>query len=271
MNLTFIIPSKLESEDRVRNMITILINLLSKFDATVRIKECDISPKFEDTVIPQIKNKFGELPSNLFYTYENQQSEFFHKTKILNDLIEESNTEIICNYDADALLPDSSIVRAYDMIKSGISDAVYPYGCGAYQKAVTYSPETFKKFINSDLDLTQLDQFSTISSSTIGWCQFIRRKNYVNSYMMNENFHAWGPEDCELYYRLNVLGNKVDRVNDYVYHLEHQRTNDSWFSNPNWQKNMQLWQWIRGQNKQKLIQYYSNQDYIKRRNINAGI
>lgn len=271
MNLTFIIPSRLESEDRERNMITILINLLSKFDAVVRVKECDFSPKFEENVLPHIKNKFGKVPSNLFFTYEKQQSTFFHKTKILNDLIEESDTEIICNYDTDVLLPDTSIMLAYDMIKTGYSDAVYPYGCGAYQKAVTYTPQTFEKFIDSDFNLNQLDSFSSKSSSTIGWCQFIRRENYINSYMMNENFHAWGPEDCELYYRLNVMGNKVDRVNDYVYHLEHQRSNDSWFSNPSWMQNMQLWEWIRKQTKQTLIEYYKNQDYVKRRNINASI
>ena len=63
--------------------------------------------------------------------------------------------------------------------------------------------------------------------------------------MMNENFHAWGPEDSELYYRLNILGNKVGRVNDYVYHLEHSRTNDSWFTNPLWKENFMLWNWIR--------------------------
>ena len=83
--------------------------------------------------------------------------------------------------------------------------------------------------------------------------------------MMNENFHAWGPEDCELYYRLNVLGNRVVRVSDYVYHLEHARSTDSWFSNPMWQRNTELWNWIRSQSKEDLLRYYESQDYVKRR------
>lgn len=271
MNLTFIIPIKLESKDRVRNLSTVLINLLSKFDAKVRVLECDTSSKFETLVIPHLVKKFHKLPSNFYFTYKKQQTNFFHKTKILNDLIEQSDTEIICNYDTDILLPDSSINKAYELIISNQSDAVYPYGCGVYQKSVVYAQKTFDEFINSNLDVKQLDPFSTSNSSTIGWCQVIRKKNYIESFMMNENFYAWGPEDCELYYRLNILGNKVDRINDYVYHLEHQRTNDSWFSNPNWQKNVKLWEWIRIQDKDTLMDYYQKQNYIKRRSLNVGI
>ena len=38
MNLTFLIPVKLESEDRVRNLKTILTYLLTKFDAKVLVQ-----------------------------------------------------------------------------------------------------------------------------------------------------------------------------------------------------------------------------------------
>ena len=33
MNLTFLIPVKIESEDRVRNLTTVLTYILNKFDA----------------------------------------------------------------------------------------------------------------------------------------------------------------------------------------------------------------------------------------------
>ena len=37
------------------------------------------------------------------------------------------------------------------------------------------------------------------------------------------------------------LGYKVGRVNDVVYHLEHARGENSWFSNPHMQSNMNEW------------------------------
>ena len=56
MNLSFLIPVKLESEDRVRNLTTVL-SFLSKFNSQILIKESDISPKFESFVLPNLKNK----------------------------------------------------------------------------------------------------------------------------------------------------------------------------------------------------------------------
>jgi hypothetical protein len=263
MNLTFLIPVKLESEDRIRNLITVL-SFLSKFNSQILVKESDISPKFENFVLPNLKNI-----DNIDYTFEKQNNNFFHKTKILNDLIDKSTTEVVANYDTDVILPIQSIQKAYKMIASGYSDVVYPYGCGVYQRAVTYTPDVYEKYINSSLDDQSIDILknnSILSNSTIGWCQFIRKKNYINSYMMNEEFAAWGPEDCELYYRLNVLGNKVDRIDDIIYHLNHARSVDSWFQNPYWRKNTQLWNQIRQLNKKNMIEYYSSLDYVKRRN-----
>ena len=116
MNLTFLIPVKIESQDRVRNLSTILCYLLSKFDAIVSIKECDYETKFESNIFPILIEKFGSVPKNLTYVFEKQKSKFFHKTKLLNDLLEKSNSEIVCNYDTDVLLPESSILNAYKMI-----------------------------------------------------------------------------------------------------------------------------------------------------------
>lgn len=274
MDLTFLIPVKLDSSDRVKNIITVISYLLLNYDAKVLVKEFDTKTKFKTLILHQLQNRLTpDQLKNLEYFYEIQDKKYFHKTKVLNDLLMMSKTEVVCNYDADVILPISSVQKSYEMIISGKSDAVYPYGVGTYQKVVNYPKEVFNKFVSSDMkenDIKTLEQFSTSSSSTIGWCQFVRRENYIKSFMMNENFQAWGPEDCEFYYRLNFLGNKVDRINDFVYHLEHARSKDSWFSNPMWRENTELWYWIRNQSKESFLNYYKNQTYIKRRNINAG-
>lgn len=271
MNLTFLIPVKLESEDRVRNLKTILTYLLTKFDAKVLVQEQDTTNKFTKLIMPYLTKRFGVISHRFQYFFDKQNTNYFHKTKILNDLLLKSDTEIVCNYDVDALFPETTYTNAYKAIKDNQCDVVYPYGCGIYQKAVTYKQETFNKFLNSDLDVQSLDKYATISNSTIGWCQFVRRENYIKSFMMNENFHAWGPEDCEFYYRLSFLGNRIGRVNDYVYHLDHSRTNDSWFSNPLWRGNVELWNWLQTQSKENFLNYYRNQDYVKRRMKNVSI
>ena len=124
--------------------------------------------------------------------------------------------------------------------------------------------DTFNSFMNT-LSTNVLDKDKSLSNSTIGWTQFINRQKYIDSYMMNENFISWGCEDDEFYFRMSTLGNRIARVEDYVYHLEHSRTDNSWFSNPKFNNNWQLWHTIKTFDRNQLIQYYKGQEYLKTR------
>ena len=84
--------------------------------------------------------------------------------------------------------------------------------------------------------------------------------------MENENFIAYAPEDKERFYRFTTLGYNVGRINDYVYHLEHSRGQNSWFTNPHMNNNNSIWDQIQRMNKDELKSYYSSQDYLKKYN-----
>ena len=262
MDLTFLIPIRIETDDRLRNIISSVSYLLRHIPANVIVKEVSNHPTFKFRALPEIK-KYVDT-SNLQYFYEESEDPWFCKSKVLNDLIVASNTKVVANYDADCILPLSSYFSAYEAIDSDQVDIVYPYGCGIYQWKAEYNMQIYEEFINS-LDISVLDKNKTLSNSTIGWTQFINRQKYIDSYMMNENFVSWGCEDDEFYYRMSVLGNRIARIDDYVYHLEHSRTNNSWFSNPNFNNNYQLWNTIKTFDKTKLITYYEQQDYLQKR------
>ena len=82
--------------------------------------------------------------------------------------------------------------------------------------------------------------------------------------MENENFKAYAPEDKERYYRFTTLGYSDGRIDNCVYHLEHARGENSWFSNPFMEYNMAEWERIQGMSKKDLLQYYSEQEYLKK-------
>ena len=86
----------------------------------------------------------------------------------------------------------------------------------------------------------------------------------IADFMENENFKAYAPEDKERFYRFTTLGYSVGRINNYVYHLEHARGENSWFSNPHMESNMAEWNKIQGMSKDNLLQYYSEQEYLKK-------
>ena len=263
MDLTFLIPTRIETEDRLRNIISSVSYLLRHVDAKVIVKEVSGRDTFKFRALPEIK-KYADT-HNLTHIYEENNDPLFCKSKVLNDLIVASDTTVVANYDADCILPKESYKQAYDLIFYGEADIVYPYGCGIYQWKADYNPQIYEEFVKSWDGTSVLDKNKTLSNSTIGWTQFIRRENYINSYMMNENFVSWGCEDDEFYFRMSTLGHRIARLNNYVYHLEHGRTHNSWFSNPNFNNNYQLWNTIKTFDRDQLVKYYESQDYLKTR------
>lgn len=262
MDLAFLIPIRIETEDRLKNIISSVSYLLKHIPAKVIVKEVSDRPTFQFRALPEIK-KYAST-ENLIFLHEESDDPLFCKSKVLNDLIIASGTKVVANYDADCILPISSYHQAYDVINDNQADVVYPYGCGIYQWKANYNMQIYEEFINQ-LDTSVLDKHKTLSNSTIGWTQFVNRQKYIDSYMMNENFVSWGCEDDEFYFRMSLLGNRTARIDNYVYHLEHSRTHNSWFSNPNFNNNWHLWNIIKTFDKEQLIMYYENQEYFAKR------
>jgi hypothetical protein len=263
-DLTYILPTRIESNDRLRNVVTSVSYLLSKFpESKVIVKEVDKQSVFSQHALPLISQVVDT--ANLRHIFEQSDENLFHKTRILNDLIYEADTEYVASHDVDVVYPVESHVNAYMMLKSGNFNVVYPYGCGVYQYQVNYPQNIFENFLQSGFDIDLLTKNSSTQASTIGWTQFYHKQAAINGFMWNENFISWGAEDCEFYFRFNALGYKVGRIDSWIYHLEHSRTHNSHYNNPKFMENHNLWNWIRNQDKETLIDYYRNQPYVKRR------
>ena len=266
-NATFIIPLRIESADRMRNIITLLCFLLGNFDTNVIVKEVDSEPVFEESVLPQIKEFIGN-DINLVHIFEKSDDPVFYRMHILNEMLAMSKTDVVINYDCDVLMPVETYVNAYESILNGACDVVYPYGNGNFQKQVHVTDEIVSDFLNNDFDLSILDKSSQVSTSDFGWVQFFNRSVYIEGGMENENFRGSSPEDKERFFRFTTLGYKVRRIDNWIYHLEHSRGANSWpesiRGNPYMMQNFEIWNHLQTLNKQKLKEYYSNQDYLKK-------
>ena len=268
-DLTYLLPCRIETDDRLRNVITSVTYILKNFpEAKVLVKEVDTQSHFTESVYLKLKSTL-EIQVNLNSFLNRVKKKFFHKTRILNDLCVAADTPIVYNHDVDVVVPKNSHELAYHSITKEGSDAVYPFGCGIYQWAVNYGDQLLDKFLSShdgsDFDFDVLTDNKVRIPSSIGWGQMITKSAEVSAGMWNEEFISWGAEDCEFYYRLNLFGFKVGRVVDDIYHFEHGRTFNSHYHNPKFQDNDRLWNWIRRQDKESLTKYYSTLDYIKNR------
>ncbi len=261
---TFIIPIKIESLDRLRNVITVVAFLLDNFDTNIIIKEVDKESIFKRDALPILK-EILDFEFEINHIFEESTDSSFHRQKIINEIIFESKTKIIVNYDCDVILPINSYLKAYELILNDDTDVVYPYGQGMFQKQVFATDEIVSGFLESG-DYSHLDNHSSLYLSDFGWVQFFNRDVYIEGGMENENFVAYAPEDKERFYRFTTLGYNVERINDFVYHLEHSRTHNSWLNNPYMEKNNQLWEELKTLNRDELRHYYSNQNYLKKYN-----
>jgi hypothetical protein len=259
---TFIIPIRIESNDRLRNVITTTAFLLENFDTNIIIKEVDSESIFKNVALPILKNIL-DVDVKIHHIYEKSDSPSFHRQKVLNEMIAAADTEIVVNYDCDVLLPLESYHEAYISILHHTHDVIYPYGQGMYQKQVPASDEVVSDFLQS-MDYSILDSNSTISTSDFGWAQFFNRQVYIDGGMENENFVAYAPEDKERFYRFTTLDYNVGRIDDYVYHLEHSRGQNSWINNPHMNTNNNEWEKVQNMNKEQIKEYYSKQEYLKK-------
>jgi hypothetical protein len=261
---TFIIPIRIESLDRLRNVITIVAFLLENFDTNIIIKEVDSESVFNRDALP-ILNRILDTNININHIFEKSDELTFHRQRILNEMIIEANTKVIINYDCDVILPLKSYETAYGLILNNKCDVVYPYGQGMYQLQVVPSDIVVSSFLET-FDYEYLNRNSTEYMSDFGWVQFFNRQVYIDGGMENENFVAYAPEDKERFYRYTTLGYNVFRLNNPIYHLEHSRGHNSWINNPHMQNNNDIWNRIQNMNKDELIEYYSDQAYLKKYN-----
>ena len=273
---TFIIPLRIETDDRMRNIITTLIYLTRNFDTKIIVKEVDKESVYLRDVQPLLEQALEpDMLNCITHIFEESDEFTFHRTKILNDMLWMVDTPVVANYDSDIILPLESYINATNMIAKGWvhPDAeggqpvkiIYPYGFGDYQFQCHVGDNEVTNFINSGFNFEYFNGHTRQWDAKYGFCQFFDTEEYKKLGGENENFIAYGYEDDERHFRFNLLSS-VGRIHEYVYHLEHGRTKNSWFNNPYCEDNKKLWEELKVKGKKSLTKYYQEVDYIKRRN-----
>ena len=103
---TYMIPLRVETPDRLRNIITVLLYLIKNIKAPIIVKEFDTESIYEASVLPQISQiSTKEELSQITHVFEQSDEFVFHRTRLINDMIMMADTPFVCNHDSDILLP----------------------------------------------------------------------------------------------------------------------------------------------------------------------
>ena len=247
---TFIVPVRIESDDRLKNFTIIYDYLSRNFETNIIVYECSKEPSVTNLIRDDVT-----------YIYHKQTEDIFHRTKYLNRMLSMVTTAVTINYDVDVILPIESYLIAYKKIIRQEYDLVYPFSIGKYQKKVN---ESGRKKLLDKASITELTPHDySDCQCEYGHCQFVNTQSYKSYGWENEHFVSYGPEDRERYDRFTKFEKKVMHLDKgYVYHIEHSRGNDSSEKNPFFEHNSNLHKKLGSMTKDQLTTYYKDIDYI---------
>lgn len=227
-DVTFIIPIRLTDNDRVLNLITNLRYLNKYFNTNIIVKEYDSEAKADKIVL-----NFTDV----LYIFERcEQDAPFHRTRLLNDMLEQVKTPITVNHDLDIIIDPDTAFTAKKMILKEKYDVIYPYKKGiATWNDVHKDAEAYTNFIKH-VNIEELNQkcynkeIKTVNEFyLVGGSIFFNTNSYKNNGGENEYFLDWGPEDRERFFRFYTLDYKIGWIEDgKIYHLEHKKSNVAW-------------------------------------------
>jgi GDP-L-fucose synthase len=258
---TIIIPIKIEHQDRYRNAKTVLNFMNTHFETNVFIYESS------DDGISRL-DFLDELTNLKIKTWIIKDEDSFHRTKYLNIMLDEVETDAVANYDIDILLEPTNLYNCQNLLIYNKADVIFPYGYGNNQIQIL---ETFNYpgFAESgyNLDYIKKSDKKLNHTSECGHCVMFRTSVYREGFGENENFISYGPEDKERMDRFKKMKYNVRWMpGETVYHLEHYRGNDSWQTNPYYRSNWEIFERLKGLSYGELMDYYINQIYQKKYN-----
>lgn len=217
---TFVIPIRVDSEERERNLDILLESLAFMEKVHILVAEGDDKRRYYlKKDYPNVKYYFYEDPDPVFY-----------RTKYLNRLLEMAETEIVGIWDTDVVIPERQIREAIEAVHNGGIVMSFPFD----GRFCMLSPEWTDIYLNSRTISSLEEAVQTWSMPygeySVGGAFLVNRKIYLECGGENENFYGWGPEDAERVKRMEILGMPVFRSEGPLFHLFHPRNPNSGFA-----------------------------------------
>ena len=208
--LTFVFPVRIDCEERRENLRAVL-RQLDGLGCRMLVLEADAVPALGDEA----------WPDGVEYTFVEDASTVFYRTRYINELLRMSGTEIVGVWDTDVLVGYAQIGEAVQLILEGCTIA-YPYNGQFVMLSEQMSVHTRKKPDLEYLRCMRLNSF--FGRRLFGGAYLVHRQRYFQCGGENERFIGWSPEDAERMHRVRILGHKVAWTQGgQLYHLYHPR------------------------------------------------
>lgn len=219
-DLTFIIPLRIDSNERKENVDTVIKFLNRNFNAFILILEADKEQKY----FPEFKFK------RFCYEFVEDRDDIYRKTRWINRLIALSRTPYLAIWDTDAIAPPEQILSSLEALRNEKAVMSLPFD-GRFYSGDIVTCTLFKKFLDIEVLNARIPVMRLMHGyHSPGGAYMVNKEKYVEAGGENESFVGWGPEDFEHIKRMEALELQVHRSIGPLFHLWHPKGKNSRFA-----------------------------------------
>ncbi|NWJ53087.1 MAG: hypothetical protein HXX14_19730 [Bacteroidetes bacterium] len=221
-DVTFLILVRLDSIDRLENILEITRFLSSNFKTNVWVAEYS---SYNNGFLKTLLDK------SIKYTFTEDHDPILYRTKFLNQMTLTAESSYVAIWDTDVIAPIDQIIMAVELLRNDEADFVYPYDNYFFDT----SP-ILRKLYLQERKIELLEQNTKkmkemYSPNPVGGAFLANLNAYKEAGLENEEFYGWGLEDGERCVRWKNMGYKIQRVTGPLFHLSHGRGVNSVFHN----------------------------------------
>ncbi|MFO8029777.1 MAG: galactosyltransferase-related protein [Cyclonatronaceae bacterium] len=218
--LTIYIRVKIDSVDRLENLQMVTKFICDHLESNVQVIETGC---YDNGILNKI------LPDQVEVTFIEDYDTVYHYTRHFNTKARFCKTSFLALWDADVIVPIQQIHKAFDLLQRKEADFVIPY----MNQALDTSPilrEIYYKTRDINVLMNNMGKMREMyMPNPVGGCFICNSNLFIKAGMENEKFYGWGREDGERVNRWEVLGYRLKRVLGPLFHLTHERKENSWF------------------------------------------
>jgi len=247
-DVTFIVPIFIDCPERLRNLQSNLRHLTALFDTSILIGEMTSPDE------PPIHEELTEFSGRFQPLRVENKGQGFHRTYLLNRLLQKVETPLVCNLDCDAVFSTNQYLKTVQLLRWNLADFVLPFRDSVVHIAAHNQAEfltILKERIPDEAEIQRLAE-EVWNMNSVGGAIFGKTQIYRDCGGENENFIGWGWEDNERMARFEKLEYKIERLAGSFYHLNHPRGETSSRAHAHYVANQKEFERIEQLTKQEL-------------------
>ncbi|PZX59384.1 galactosyltransferase-like protein [Algoriphagus ratkowskyi] len=223
-DFTFLIPLRIDSVNRLENTLVTIDYILTNFDTKIHVLE---SSARNTRLLSRL------LPKEVNYEFIEDLDNIFHRTLYINQLVKLVETEYIIVWDTDIIIPINQINKSVDLLRKGEVDFVTPFKDKFLDTSIVLRDLYIKTQNIGILEMHQGKMKPLYNPNPVGGAFLAHRQTYIKAGMENEKFYGWGREDGDRVNRWKILGHRHQHIEGVLYHLTHERGENSDYHSPN--------------------------------------